>query len=728
MKIYKYKKLFIAGLLATAAVSGYATSNNKSELYKGAGVDSLSFEFLGFKATPDVSHHTELTYNDEYDDRLSLNFQADHKMSETVANSFIADHRDSGILNSSASEFPAKEMWQYYYGNLYINGKKVISPFYLGNNKESETENWFSALNLTSYYPLFKSTKYLPLPFSGEQATLGSLYCARYSGGSKHNNFTIQRCGDDSQVEFKMKDDVTSLSFDLSSDTYNIAVPVQAAYYNDLTENYIHGDTLTLLFNVEHHNDKTVATNFINHVGNAVNMFGINEPVITPETLHFYAQGEFTINGSPVVNTVYLAQGDNGNGDNWWFGTPESESNNGKLKVYTQDNHQYCLSQGGDFSDPFDFENYGYKSNVFDVGSCDDGSGDGGTKAHDNVLKLYPGSGVKTLSYNLEGYRVADGQPHQDDLTTNKMIDGHLELNYEAGRHNSNPVYDEFISAVGNYAWFTRESSMYLYNEMLDFYINGELKINGSNVINQVYLAMDDSTGWKFGSKDAWQDDPESGYRGNLWVKTQDNHNYCISQGNEKDKSFMISDQCPDVDAALHSNEFDFNMGEGVYSVKFDMDFGNNEVTPNQPHADMLYVNKMIDDDTLKLIFDSGQSSSKDLANKFMSYSDFNNYQMLNTNSADNKQTHPVTLEFYYYGNLFINGYKSKDLFYIGMEKDNTGHHSYWISTPNSFQISHEEQNLAFYTINHQCYTLRNYGEEDKLHELKVKGCYVDQN
>ncbi|WP_200403688.1 WD40/YVTN/BNR-like repeat-containing protein, partial [Fangia hongkongensis] len=534
--------------------------------------------------------------------------------------------------------------------------------------------------------------------------------------------------------KFKAKDTVNNINFTLLPAYQDTAYTDQGFYPEMLSNNAfqdgVFSFSLAEIWNLSTQN----ATNFVNDVGVGA-MFGLTTSASSPDKLYFYLEGTLEINGSKVSEAIYLAQGDSA--FNWWVGVPNSVMQNGILSVHTEDGKEYCI------------QGYGSEKNEVTIGSCQDGGGDSGTELKDNTVRIYPGGGVSSVSYQMEGFEVSDGQPYSSSLKEDEYTsDGYLKITFSAGRHKTDKVADDYRGAVGDHSSYGRNTSAD-YPGSLNFYIYGPLTINGSPVTEDVYLAQgsnDSGNNWWFGSKNAWQDSGDF-----MWVKTADGHQYCISNGNEDDYTFMVSDKCPSNDTTPHMAEIDIDLGDAIYSVEFKMDLGNTVVSSGQPHADLLsrYTLKDngSDDNQLQMVFNAGHHESDSVADKFNS----GDIAAINTFSDNNDYTKPGELYYYFYGDLIINGspvvnkvmfaeeslsfhYDSNTAFGMYSSSGSCKRDAWWVGSEGAENADGNDK-LELYTANHQCYVLEAYDMDDGTcsdaeyhdhdHKFKLYGCYA---
>ncbi|MDC0535828.1 hypothetical protein OAO18_08485 [Francisellaceae bacterium] len=650
MKNNRVLKLVSAITLASLS-AGYASQDNEVRFFVKDDVLKLSFDYMGNKVSAGQAHDNKLNTNKMVDNNyLILDFHADRYGTESVAQQYfnaINSYSPAVLgLNTQSDSIPDK-MNFYFYGGLSINGASTLSQtVYIGQTHQNGNNNWWfgslAQLDTQMWAGQGKAVMFNSYEFVSMMTATGDQYCVSQKGDS-YSQFYIGRCGDQNWVNFKMKDSINSVSFNLSEDPQsNINIKSGVAYYPHLTENYMDGSTRKILFNAEkaHALDQQLAKDFIAQVGTAENMVSLGGKN-TPDDLYFYLNGTMQINNSPVVNSVYLGL-ENDNGNNWILGSKGTSNTNDQLKVTTEDGHQYCISQDGD------------SHNTFDVGDCSDGSGE--IPLVDNIVKLYPGSGVYDLSYQMDGFKVADGMPYQSNLTKNAMIDGHLELDFNAGVVRdllaSSDVSDSYIGNVGKYASYGRNTDAD-YPGSLNFYLYGQLKINDSPVINDVYFgqgAKDLLTlNWWFGSNGAQQD--TNTYF--MWITTQDGNKYCVSNGNENYNTFMISDKCPDNGTTPIYNDVYLYKGQGIDDIKFkipNIESNSVMVTKGEPHSDM--ISQKTTNEYLKLTLNSGRHKSAEIANSF-----YDNFMRLYGLKAENYDVlNPDSLNFYIKGLLQING------------------------------------------------------------------------
>lgn len=108
-------------------------------------------------------------------------------------------------------------------------------------------------------------------------------------------------------------------------------------------------------------NTTAVADNFNQLVNSNENKFVLlkiygNRVPAFPEKLHFYMGVNTSINGHPLTNNLYLAQGHYSSGNNWWVA-----SNSGfyqtcgfiGMTLTDSANNQYCISTTGNLHEVF---------------------------------------------------------------------------------------------------------------------------------------------------------------------------------------------------------------------------------------------------------------------------------------------------------------------------------------------------------------------------------------
>ncbi|WP_119342711.1 hypothetical protein [Facilibium subflavum] len=727
MGIKKYLYILTSIIALDVGYANATTSHDFIQIKLGDGVDSLNYTARKMlSASGDVSSNYVDQNNSgisTYADGTSYYFL--YYYTDWVTSAVIASDYQSRYMGQSA--------WVWDYANLgwpdtlayeitgdfTINGKREAEPHFIGTTfadgyKDGGFHGWMATDSADTEvldskgmdYDYFTSANWLPI-FTDD----GDQYCL-YENTALSYEVTVQRCGDSNWIYLIPKDNVQSLSFTLDG----LSVADNSAYYSKLTKNE-YSSKLSLLMNAERHDSGAIANDFFTKIGTS-SPYTFSDSTGTPDKLSFYAYGRLSINGSEVDTPIYFGVSSE-HGYNLYIDGPGATHGNNVLTIHTKSGATYCLT-------PDENGNH----DTFYIGSCDnDQGGDSGTSSHDNYVRLYPGSGVSSLSFNFKGFDVSSGQPYQTNLSENQYKDGFLEMNFQAGRHKTGAVADSYRSYVGDHSSYARNTSDDYPGE-LNFYFYGALKINGSPVINDVYLGQgsnNSGNNWWFGSADAWQD----GSTYFMWVKTVDGRKYCISNGDENDYTFMVSDRCPKNDTTPHMNEFDFVLGEGVYSLSFEMENGDDMVTSGQPHGDQLSQNKLIapdsgdscDDDNyqIKLVFNSGRSKSSDVKNSFNSLTNFyidnmgRNYDAIES------------LNFYYYGYLTINGAKTTSPVYIAQG------HTTGISSTVWFIGSADSGNLdsyytiALYTQDHKCYSLHANSDDsqDLKPKVKIQGCYV---
>ncbi len=759
VNIMKLKNIFFSTILVSVLFGSVIAEQKEIDIHIGSGVKSLGFQLMGAYSgdgvsTNDVISQEMVTNADNFyeNNYYQIVYNSDMVGGWYIAGLFQQMYSDDWVFDFKDMQWP-DFLYFYLEGRLLINGAKEIDGVTgttIAMGPGSSGDLWWFATASANDQELAESDPYrFSSDLYGDQwlpiyTDDGQKYCV-HKFNANSNQYQIQRCGDAYDVHFHLGDGVSEVAF---SPTTHVTVPDTSPdftipYYDQLVDNMMSdSSTLTLTLNASSYVDTALESKLYQATQGGSQLWLVNgESNINYDVsgVSLYIGGQLVINGSPVIDTVYLAQSIWNNGESTWWGLANVNANNmnDQLAVYTENGNEYCIS------------GYQGKNNDFNVVKCSGSGGDSGTELKDNTVRIYPGSGVSSVSYQMEGFEVSDGQPYSSSLKEDEYTsDGYLNITFSAGRHKTDKVADDYRGAVGDHSSYGRNTSAD-YPGSLNFYIYGPLTINGSPVTEDVYLAQgsnDSGNNWWFGSKNAWQDS------GNfMWVKTADGHQYCISNGDEDDYTFMVSNKCPSNDTTPHMAEIDIDLGDAIYSVEFKMDLGNTVVSSGQPHADLLsrYTLKDngSDDNQLQMVFNAGHHESDSVADKFNS----GDIAAINTFSDNNDYTKPGELYYYFYGDLVINGspvvnkvmfaeeslsfhYDGNTAFGIESSSGSCKRDAWWVGSEGAENADGNDK-LKLYTANHQCYVLEAYDLEDGAcsdaeyhdhdHKFKLYGCYA---
>lgn len=755
-------KLFLSTLICAPLAVEASQVNKEIDIHIGPGVSELAFDTVA-SFSGDGLAENEVVSTEFDGDVLRIVYSTDMELGFYTAYQFLAIYQYDWLLgmadagNEHDAQYLPSILNFYIQGVLSINGKKQASKlpgttFAFGPYGSDITDMWWVGSSAANYQipeslgvpyvrinKLYNDGGAAPggamddwLPIFTED---GDQYCIHryYTGWSgKTNDYQIQRCGDYHELYIKPRNgDIENIDF--TPDT-SVIVPEYSSsggqpYYPHMIDSSYDSETGYYHIGVTayaYDSRDLIAPSTRSNI-----QWTILGNKADTQYLSFYIKGKLSLNDLPIKQDVYIAY--KGETNSWDIGGNGALYDSGDIVVDAvssnnlgdEDAQKFYLGSGGDIQ----------ADGVEDVGVSEEATSGEITS---NKGRVYAGSGVYSLSYELKGVNVTADQAHQTYLNTNSYHNGYLDIEYNSARKASSDIADRYKSAAGNETYESWHSGHT--PKTLNWYVYGQMLINGSPVTSDVYLAQGSDNAWWFGSNGMWKQ-KDSEY---MWVTTQDGQQYCVSQGDDKYWSFMVSDKCPDYATAAHMNELDFDYGNGVYSLSFQMENGDDRVASGQPHADFLSKNETYYDDDghsyLRLVFNAGWRSSSGLADEFNgAYS-----QVINAFGSGSTEHHPDDLYFYLNGELVINGSVVNDFtvaqsyihyHYIVWDENSQQYvdkydnkKGWWIGGTNA-EVDSSRSELYVYTANHQCYKFVAKAEEGHYtgypNNFKIEACYI---
>ena len=148
----------------------------------------------------------------------------------------------------------------------------------------------------------------------------------------------------DNPFYFYLESGVTSFEVTYENSMVTSGQPYEPKF---ITNTYLNdGKVLYLVFRAGRHKSSPVAKQFYENLGSDSHMYNpFAAQDESPRELNFFIQTRLKINGSPLENSFYIAQGSNFfSGTNGWLGSKSgTNDNNAYFRVTTQDNKQYDI-------------------------------------------------------------------------------------------------------------------------------------------------------------------------------------------------------------------------------------------------------------------------------------------------------------------------------------------------------------------------------------------------
>ena len=484
--------------------------DNDVYFYNLDNIDSISFSETGHSIRSGQpydgvgsSSGSDKNKGDYLKLRVKAGRKADSKVGDDFKNS-VAGH----YAITSDNDDVHKNTNFYTYGSLYINGDPIKGPVHIAQFSSGSRNAWAfgninakngpdrNSLTIYSYndhpYCIYHyRDKYSIEEWAVADGDCSTAYDPKRGRGIHDNELRIYRSSDIESIGI-----VPTGEFEIPpSQPYDgVNVSEQEA------ENY--GVYTSVIIKAGRHHEGWVGADFINKAKNYAVTSDYDHDV--QDKSNFFVANKMSINGDPVKGNVYFLQYQTSNSSHivyvqrngWGIGNEYAKAgpNHNSFTLFTTHEGEdipYCFFHNGAINsiEEFDIVN----------GDCNEvynpGKENATLRSNQVFLSAYDGSGkVLPITYSYLGSKVTEAQPSLNNLNYRQITtdsDSALMVEFLAGRHKSKDVAKAFASNLGNSSsHIIRTVSKDTKPSRLNFYIDGKLSIDGSEVANSVYLAQ----------------------------------------------------------------------------------------------------------------------------------------------------------------------------------------------------------------------------------------------